>query len=71
MLEWLANDYKTFGCNLEFVTDRSEEGSQFVRGFGGIGGILRYPVNLAEFEVGSDAESIESGDSDNDNEGFI
>jgi hypothetical protein len=36
-----------------------------------IGGILRYPVNLAEFEVGSDIESVESGDSDNDNEGFI
>ena len=25
MLEWLANNYKKFGCVLEFVTDRSEE----------------------------------------------
>jgi peptide chain release factor subunit 1 len=69
MLEWLANNYKSFGCQLEFVTDRSEEGSQFVRGFGGIGGQLRYQVNLAEFEVHSD---IESGDDDSsDGEGYI
>ena len=26
------------GTTLEIVTDRSQEGSQFVRGFGGIGG---------------------------------
>jgi len=50
LLEWLANDYKKFGCGLEFVTNRSQEGSQFCRGFGGIGGILRYQVNTAEFD---------------------
>ena len=38
LLEWLANNYKSFGTALEIVTDRSQEGSQFVRGFGGIGG---------------------------------
>ena len=40
LLEWLANEYKSFGCQLEFVTNRSQEGSQFCRGFGGIGGLL-------------------------------
>ena len=45
MLEWLANHYKEFGCLLEFVTDRSEEGNQFCKGFGGIGGVLRYSVS--------------------------
>lgn len=50
VLEWLASNYKKFGCNLEFVTDRSQEGSQFCRGFGGIGGVLRYSVDTAEFE---------------------
>ncbi|KAI0010284.1 hypothetical protein F4779DRAFT_616714 [Xylariaceae sp. FL0662B] len=52
-LEWIAEHYKDFGTNLEFVSDRSTEGNQFVKGFGGIGGILRYKVNfeqLAEFE---------------------
>ncbi|KAH8158350.1 hypothetical protein CIB48_g9902 [Xylaria polymorpha] len=41
-LEWIAEHYKDFGTNLEFVSDRSTEGNQFVKGFGGIGGILRY-----------------------------
>lgn len=38
LLEWLANNYKSFGSTLEIITDRSQEGSQYVRGFGGIGG---------------------------------
>lgn len=51
LLEFLANNYKNYGACLEIVTDRSQEGAQFVRGFGGIGGILRYAVNFANFEV--------------------
>ena len=39
LLEWFANHYKDFGATLEIVTDRSQEGSQFVKGFGGIGGL--------------------------------
>ena len=52
-LEWLAEKYKDFGANLEFVSDRSSEGNQFVKGFGGIGAMLRYKVNfeqLADFD---------------------
>jgi len=51
LLEYLANNYKNFGAGLEIVTDRSQEGAQFVRGFGGIGGLLRYAVNFQNFEV--------------------
>ena len=36
---------------LEIVTDRSQEGSQFCKGFGGIGGILRYRVDFQSMEV--------------------
>lgn len=52
-LEWLAESYKDFGATLEFVSDRSSEGNQFVKGFGGIGAMLRYKLNfeqLAEFD---------------------
>ena len=56
LLEWFANEYKRFGCTLEFVTNKSQEGSQFCRGFGGIGGILRYQVDLRQFEVDSDVD---------------
>ncbi|KAH0467496.1 hypothetical protein IEQ34_004734 [Dendrobium chrysotoxum] len=33
LLEWLANEYKQFGCSLEFYTNKSQEGSQFCGGF--------------------------------------
>lgn len=50
LLEWLANNYKSFGTTLEIITDKSQEGSQFVRGFGGIGGLLRYKVDFQNFQ---------------------
>lgn len=46
LLEWLANNYKSFGATLEIITDKSQEGSQFVRGFGGIGGQYCQIFNL-------------------------
>jgi peptide chain release factor subunit 1 len=51
LVEWMANNYKNYGANLEFVTDRSQEGSQFCRGFGGIGGLLRWKVDFQEMEI--------------------
>jgi peptide chain release factor subunit 1 len=48
LLEWLANTFKKYGTTLEIVTNKSQEGSQFVKGFGGIGGILRYQMNFDE-----------------------
>ncbi|KAJ3511081.1 hypothetical protein NMY22_g15769 [Coprinellus aureogranulatus] len=46
LLEWFAEKYRDFGANLEFVTNKSQEGAQFVKGFGGIGGLLRYKVDF-------------------------
>ncbi|WRX10080.1 eRF1 domain 1/Pelota-like - like 1 [Theobroma cacao] len=57
LLEWFANEYKRFGCSLEFVTNKSQEGSQFCRGFGGIGGILRYQLDMRSFDELSDDEA--------------
>ncbi|KAG5362468.1 Eukaryotic peptide chain release factor subunit 1 [Yarrowia sp. C11] len=54
LLEWLAEHYKEFGAALEFVTDRSSEGAQFVQGFGGIGALLRYKVNFEQLVEESD-----------------
>eukprot|EP01118_Nematostelium_gracile_P008106 TRINITY_DN266_c0_g1_i1.p1 TRINITY_DN266_c0_g1~~TRINITY_DN266_c0_g1_i1.p1 ORF type:complete len:452 (+),score=145.27 TRINITY_DN266_c0_g1_i1:147-1502(+) len=51
LLEWFANNYKKFGAVLEFITNKSQEGSQFCKGFGGIGGILRYRVDFQAGEV--------------------
>eukprot|EP00253_Pinus_taeda_P001948 PITA_01948 len=58
LLEWFANEYKNFGCTLEFVTNKSQEGSQFCRGFGGIGGILRYQLDMRTLDELSDVEDV-------------
>jgi len=62
LVEWLANNYKSFGAALEFVTDRSQEGSQFCRGFGGVGGLLRWKVDFAEMEMLADIDNQEDFD---------
>ena len=51
LTEWFMDNYKKYVSHLEIVTDKSSEGSQFVKGFGGIGGILRYKMET-EFEDG-------------------
>jgi peptide chain release factor subunit 1 len=62
LLEWFANEYKRFGCTLEFVTNKSQEGSQFCRGFGGIGGILRYQLDMRTFDELSDDDGVYEDD---------
>ncbi|KAJ8293091.1 Eukaryotic peptide chain release factor subunit 1 [Rhodotorula toruloides] len=59
LLEWLSEKYKDFGAEIEIVTNKSQEGSQFVKGFGGIGGLLRYKVDFAEI-----ADALEQADED-------
>lgn len=74
LVEWLANNYKSFGAVLEFVTDRSQEGSQFCKGFGGIGGLLRWRVDFAEMDQmleGLDQFTQESYQEGDDEEIFI
>jgi peptide chain release factor subunit 1 len=56
LVEWFATNYKNFGATLEFVTNRSQEGSQFVKGFGGVGGILRYKVDFMELDYDGDSD---------------
>ncbi|KAF2863505.1 peptide chain release factor eRF/aRF subunit 1 [Piedraia hortae CBS 480.64] len=55
-LEWLADKYQEFGAKLEFVSDRSAEGDQFVHGFSGIGAMLRYKLNFEQLAEDSDDE---------------
>jgi len=41
---WLIDNHNRYVGSLELVTNQSPEGYQFVKGFGGIGGILRYKM---------------------------
>lgn len=66
LLEWFAEKYKEFGANLEFITNRSQEGAQFVKGFGGIGGLLRYKVDFSNLTSIDEEEEDEFYSDDED-----
>lgn len=50
-MEWLARNYQQYGCEIEFISDSSAAGYQFAQGYGGVGGFLRYKVDLMEEET--------------------
>jgi len=58
-IDWLAEHYQEFGAKLEIIQDSSAEGSQFCKGFGGVGALLRYQMELHD-------DDEESGTSDDD-----
>lgn len=66
LIEWLAENYKSFGATLEFITDKSSEGSQFVTGFGGIGALLRYNVNFEQLVDEDEDEYYDENDEESD-----
>lgn len=61
-LEWLADNYKNFGTTLEIVTNRSQEGNMFVEGFDGIGGLLRYRVELDSMNLADEISDLDLGE---------
>jgi peptide chain release factor subunit 1 len=71
MLEWLSNNFKSFGAKLSFITNRSQEGAQFCKGFGGIGGLLRYQVDFLQMEVPEDDEQSAAGGKEDIDGDFI
>jgi peptide chain release factor subunit 1 len=62
LTEWMAENHDTRGVKLEFVTNKSPEGAQFVKGLGGIGSFLRFqmsfdaPVDTDEANAGFDSD---------------
>jgi len=65
LLEYFAEHYKEYGTTLAFVTDRSQLGSQFVKGFGGVGGLLRYKFD-SQVMLEADAGVFDNVESDDD-----
>jgi len=60
------------GFSLQFVTENSQEGSQFVKGFGGIGCLLRFVVDFStlDAEVEEEGEATRVTDSYEDDEDY-
>jgi len=73
LLEWLIDHGRfKYGCDLELVTDCTQEGSQFCKGFGGLGALLRYqnPASTVSYDeddgVQSQSHIHHGGDEDED-----
>jgi peptide chain release factor subunit 1 len=66
IVEWFAENYKKFGTQLQFVTNKSQEGAQFLKGFGGIGALLRYRMDFNVLEEDNYAEHSDEEDYDFD-----
>jgi len=56
LLDWILDHYKEFGVSIQLFSDQTSIGSQFVKGFGGLGGFLRYGVDLPSITVEPDEE---------------
>ena len=61
LTDWFTENYRNFGANLFYVSDATAIGQQYKAGFGGIGGILRFPCTQYESEA-----SISDYDEDED-----
>jgi peptide chain release factor subunit 1 len=66
LLEWLSTNFKSFGAKLSFITNRSQEGAQFCKGFGGVGGVLRYQVDFVQMDVPEEEEGSTASKDDAD-----
>jgi len=72
LVEWLSTNYTKFGCKLEIVSNKSQEGSHFCKGFGGMGGFLRYNMDFLEVDPFAEMKEVglpvPSSDSDFDDD---
>jgi len=66
MVEFLSENYKKYGTEMQLVSDATSEGSQFCRGFGGIGAILRYRVEFSSEEDIQQKRDLEKLDEEED-----
>lgn len=64
LVEWFIENYKTYSAKLQFVTNKSQEGAQFQKGFGGIGGILRYQLDFTTLDISDEEDELEEEDDD-------
>jgi len=58
LVDWILEHYKEFGVVIELVSNQTSIGSQFVKGFGGIGGFLRYETALPSTGVEPEEEDF-------------
>lgn len=73
LMDWLTEEKNRFGSKLHIVSSDTSEGSQFVDGFGGLGGMLHYRFDIPSMDENDDDDdadytdnSVELGYNDSD-----
>ena len=51
LIDYITENYTSFNTELCLISNKSAEGMQFINGFSGIGGILRYEMDINDFET--------------------
>ncbi|CAD8084964.1 unnamed protein product [Paramecium primaurelia] len=46
LVEHLSEKFKDYGLDFQLITDHSVEGNQFMKGFSGLGGFLRFKMDM-------------------------
>lgn len=62
LLDWLVENKNSFGADLAFISDKTPEGTQFIKGFSGVGALLRYKMDFATLKGYEDDDWEESSD---------
>ena len=66
LLAWAEAECPVHGIELCTISDATESGTRFVRDFGGVGGLLRYPLEVQHLV---DLEDDDEDDVDDDGDG--
>jgi len=45
LTDWIIEHYREFSTKLYLISDQTQEGMQFIKGFGGLAAILRYKID--------------------------
>lgn len=64
-IDWLIEKKLIYGYDLRFITDKTAVGQQFIKGFGGLGAILRYSIDddtMMQFEEDTGVDKVNSED---------
>jgi len=62
LLEWLTLNTRHHGARLEIVSRSTAEGESFAVGFGGLGAVLRYPMDFSVLDANNEAKMTDHDD---------
>lgn len=74
VVDWFLDENNTVGSGIktEFVSDASQEGAQFCKGLGGIGALLRYPIDFSAMQQQQQqVDDNNNGDDDYDYDSLL